>query len=104
MPTSTIATPARRTALITIQRLRATASLTCRLPRSLSCRSSIEHLPQLRGRCRDRLCARREQLLGRMIAPGDADRPRLRGYGHLDVVDGVADHHRLAGPRTGFGH
>src|SRR5687767_3749031 len=94
-PTTTIAAPATRTRLMTIQRPRATSSLTG---------GSIEYLPQVCGRIRDRFGARRKQLRRVMIAPGDADRTASRRNAHLDVVDGIADHHRIGRPRSCFGH
>src|SRR5688500_110933 len=94
-PTTTIAAPLARTRLITIQRPRATSSLTG---------GSIEHLPKVCGRLGDRLGPGREQFRRVMIAPGDADGTASGGERHLDVVDGIADHHRIGGLRPRFCH
>src|SRR5690606_28426960 len=80
-PRTAKATPATRMTWMTIQRPKALS------PDSSGGRLAIEHFPQLRGCFGDGFGARREQFVRRVIAPGDADRPRTRAARHLDVVD-----------------
>src|SRR5688572_950128 len=65
MPRMTKATPPMRMSWITIQRLRASSS------DGSGGRLAIEHLSQLRRRSGHRFGTSREQLLGRVVAPGD---------------------------------